>query len=101
NWNIYGANTWLSPIYNRMHEHLLMQDILHADESTLQVLSEPDRPATSKSYMWLYRTGRMVLQSSCMITKKLVQLNTQFASWKDSKGTCMWMGTLVIMGFPT
>src|SRR5699024_11914546 len=42
-----------------------------------------------------------VLQSSCMITKKLVQLNTQFASWKDSKGTCMWMGTLVIMGFPT
>jgi len=59
NWNIYGANTWLSPIYNRMHEHLLMQDILHADESTLQVLSEPDRPATSKSYMWLYRTGRM------------------------------------------
>src|SRR5699024_8795447 len=42
-----------------------------------------------------------VLQSSCMITKNLVQLNTQFASWKDSKGTCMWMGTLVIMGFPT
>src|SRR5699024_7135765 len=59
NKNINGANTWLSPIYNRMHEHPLMQDIFHADESTLQVLSEPDRPATSKSYMWLYRTGRM------------------------------------------
>src|SRR5690606_29068399 len=35
------------------------QDILHADETSLQVLSEPERPATSKSYMWLYRTGRM------------------------------------------
>jgi len=34
------------------------EDCLHADETTLQVLSEPNRPATSKSYMWLYRTGR-------------------------------------------
>ena len=39
---------------------LLEQDILHADETTLQVLSEPGRSATSKSYMWLYRTGRDV-----------------------------------------
>lgn len=59
NWILYGANTWLSPIYDQMREHLLKQDILHADETSLQVLSEPDRPATSKSYMWLYRTGRM------------------------------------------
>lgn len=41
-----------------MYKHLLQQDILHADETTLQVLSEPDRPAKSNSYMWLYRTGR-------------------------------------------
>ncbi len=38
--------------------HLLKQDILHADETTLQVLSEPGRSATSSSYLWLYRTGR-------------------------------------------
>lgn len=30
---------------------------MHADETPLQVLSEPGRPATSKSFMWLYRTG--------------------------------------------
>src|SRR5690625_5778708 len=41
-----------------MHTELLKLDIMHADETTLQVLSEPDRPATSKSYMWLYRSGR-------------------------------------------
>lgn len=58
NWIIYGANTWLSLIYDQMHKHLLIQNSLHADETTLQVLSEPDRPATSNSYMWLYRTGR-------------------------------------------
>jgi transposase len=55
---IYGANQWLRLIYHRMHQLLLKQDILHADETTLQVLREPNRPATSKSYLWLYRTGR-------------------------------------------
>jgi transposase len=59
NWILHGADTWLSPVYNQMREHLLKQDILHADETSLQVLSEPDRPATSKSFMWLYRTGRI------------------------------------------
>ena len=58
NWTIYGAQTWLSLIYDEMHKHLLQKDRLHADETTLQVLSEPDRPGTSTSYIWLYRTGR-------------------------------------------
>lgn len=58
NWNIYGADTWLSPLYDQMRAHLLKENCLHADETTLQVLSEPNRPAASKSYMWLYRTGR-------------------------------------------
>lgn len=60
NWMIYGATNWLSILYNRMHELLLLHDILHADETTLQVLAEPGRKADSKSYMWLYRTGRDV-----------------------------------------
>jgi transposase len=58
NWIVYGAKTWLKPIYNAMYAYLLQQDILHADETKVQVLSEPSRPAKSNSYMWLYRTGR-------------------------------------------
>lgn len=57
NWMIYGADRWLRPLYDRMHERLLQQDILHADETTLQVLHEPDRSPESKSYLWLFRTG--------------------------------------------
>jgi transposase len=57
-WMIIGADRWLSVLYNRMHILLLKLDILQADETTLQVLHEPDRPATSKSYLWLYRTGK-------------------------------------------
>jgi transposase len=58
NWMITCSERWLKLLYQRMHEYLLLRDILHADETTLQVLHEPDRPADSKSYMWLYRTGR-------------------------------------------
>jgi len=58
NWIIQAAERWLLPLYERMHEHLLKEDILHADETDLQVLREPGRSATSKSYLWLYRTGR-------------------------------------------
>jgi transposase len=59
NWILYGANTWLTPLYSRMKAILLTKEALHADETTLQVLHEPGRKATSKSYIWLYRTGRV------------------------------------------
>ncbi len=34
-------------------EHLQRQALLHLDETTLQVLDEPGKPAQSKSYLWL------------------------------------------------
>lgn len=58
NWMIYGADRWLSKLYDRMHHLLLKLDIVCADETTLQVLHEPGRAASSKSYLWLYRTGK-------------------------------------------
>ncbi|QQE78833.1 IS66 family transposase [Alicyclobacillus sp. SO9] len=58
NWVLYGANQWLAKIYERMHEELLKRTYLHADETTVQVLHEAGRAAESKSYMWLYRSGR-------------------------------------------
>lgn len=57
NWMISGANL-LKPITDRLHELLVLKDILHADETTLEVLCEPNRPAQTNSYMWLYKTSR-------------------------------------------
>ena len=37
--------------------------MLHADETTLQVLKEPGRFSTSKSYIWLYRTSGCAKQA--------------------------------------
>jgi len=57
NWVIRCAEDWLYPLYGRMRDILLTHENLHVDESSLQVLKEPGKPPTSKSYMWLYRTG--------------------------------------------
>jgi len=57
NWVIAGA-CLLDRVYVRLQELLLKEDILHADETVLQVLHEPGRPPTRRSFMWLYRTGR-------------------------------------------
>jgi transposase len=59
NWLITGSERWLTPLYDYMHTELLKRDIAHADETTLQVLKEPGRAAQTKSYLWLYRTGRI------------------------------------------
>jgi transposase len=57
NWMIRGADH-LKILYERMKAQLLKRDILHADETTLQVLHEEGRAAQTKSYLWLYRSGR-------------------------------------------
>lgn len=57
NWVVCGANL-LKPIYDKMKEHLISKQVLHADETTLEVLCEPGRDAIMKSYMWLYKTAK-------------------------------------------
>ena len=57
NWFITASKLWLEPLYERMKELLLKESILHADETTLQVLKTKDKPTATKSYMWLYRTS--------------------------------------------
>lgn len=57
NWIIRAAQDWLNPLYIRLREILTSYDVLHADETELEVLNEPDREASTKSYMWMYRTG--------------------------------------------
>lgn len=56
NWIIKGA-ALLDPIMKKLKQELLTRQVLHADETTLEVLCEPGRPAQANSYMWLYRTS--------------------------------------------
>jgi len=56
-WVIRCSHDWLIHIYTRMKVLLILREILHADESPLQVLHEPGRDPQNLSYMWLYRTS--------------------------------------------
>ena len=57
NWVLRVAEDWLKPVYEELHRRLLQRQVLHADETTLQVLKLEGRAARSKCYMWLYRTS--------------------------------------------
>lgn len=54
---VVKAGQLLKPLYQALHQQLLSEPILHADETQVQVLKEPDKAPQSQSYMWLYRTG--------------------------------------------
>jgi len=57
NWLLKASKDWLEPFYEEMKLKLLKHNVLHIDETTVQVLKEPGKAAQSKSYMWLYRTS--------------------------------------------
>ena len=57
NWILKSAEMYLAPVYEQLHRELLKREVLHADETPIQVLHEVDKAPQSKSYMWLYRTS--------------------------------------------
>ena len=59
NWTIRCAERYLSILYDCLHQKLYDSHVLQADETPVLV-NKDGRPAGSKSYMWVYRTGSMV-----------------------------------------
>lgn len=57
NWLLKCTEDYLTPVYNVLKAQLMQHTVLHADETTLQVLHEEGKKPQSKSYMWLYRTS--------------------------------------------
>ena len=57
NWTIRIAEEYLSLIYDKYKSELLKHHVIQADETPLLV-NKDGRPAGSKSYMWVYRTGK-------------------------------------------
>jgi transposase len=51
-----GCSDKLAALHEVLRQHLLSQDVIHADETSVQVLKETDRRPESKSFLWLYRS---------------------------------------------
>jgi len=47
----------LLPLLKLMHDRILTYDIAYADETTTQVIKEPNKGVQSKKYMWLFAGG--------------------------------------------
>lgn len=56
NWMIHLSQQLL-PLINLLRDCLLAGPLIHADETPLLVLKEPEKPAGGKSYMWVQANG--------------------------------------------
>ena len=58
NWMICLGKEYLGILYDYLHQKLYDYHVIQADETPVRV-NRDGRPAGSKSYMWVYRSGHM------------------------------------------
>lgn len=58
NWTIQCADRYLAVMYDWLHKQIYNCHVLHADETPV-IVTKDGRHAGAKSYMWVYRTGKM------------------------------------------
>jgi transposase len=56
-WAVKAAEQ-CQPVMELLHQQLLSGPLVNIDETTIQVLKEPGRSNTSKSYMWVFKGGQ-------------------------------------------
>lgn len=93
NWTIQCGERYLSLLYDRLHRELYKADVLQADETPVLV-SKDGRPAGSKSYMWVYRTGKMYQSNPIVLYEyqRTRNANHPREFLKDYRGTVVTDG---------
>ena len=93
NWTIQCADRYLAALYDHLHEKLYGYHVLQADETPVLV-NKAGRPAGSKSYMWVYRTGRMYTQCQIVLYEYQKTRNASHPRefLKDFSGVCVTDG---------
>ena len=93
NWTIQCADRYLAVLYDYLHEKLYGYHVLQADETPVLV-NKDGRPAGSKSYMWVYRTGRMYTECQIVLYEYQKTRNASHPRefLKDFSGVCVTDG---------
>ena len=93
NWTIQCADRYLAVLYDYLHEKLYSYHVLQADETPVLV-NKDGRPAGSKSYMWVYRTGRMYTERQIVLYEYQKTRNASHPRefLKDFNGVCVTDG---------
>ena len=93
NWTIQCADRYLAVLYDCLHEKMYDYHVLQADETPVLV-NRDGRPAGSKSYMWVYRTGRMYADRQIVLYEYQRTRNASHPRefLKDFSGICVTDG---------
>ena len=93
NWTIQCADRYLAVLYDYLHEKIYGYHVLQADETPVLV-NKDGRPAGSKSYMWVYRTGRMYADRQIVLYEYQRTRNASHPRefLKDFSGICVTDG---------
>ena len=59
NWVIKSTDNYLSLLYDKLHELIYENRVIHADESTVKVMRIDNPPIKNdrKTYVWVYRNS--------------------------------------------
>ena len=93
NWTIQCADRYLAVLYDYLHEKMYHYHVLQADETPVLV-NKDGRSAGSKSFMWVYRTGRMYTDHQIVLYEYQKTRNASHPRefLKDFKGICVTDG---------
>lgn len=84
---------WLAKVHERMKVELLSHVRIHADETTVQVLKEPNREAKKKSRMWLFCSAR------CDVPVYVFEYHETRRKGVAQEFLAGWSGTLTTDGY--
>ena len=92
-WSVKVSERYLSLLYDRIRDYLIQAPILQADETPVLV-NKDGRDAGSKSYMWVYRTGRFDTKHPIILYEyqKTRKADHPREFLKDFSGVCVTDG---------
>lgn len=93
NWMIRLGEEYLSVLYDYLHRKLYDYHVIQADETPVLV-NHDGRPAGSKSYMWVYRSGAMYPENQIVLYEYQRTRNVSHPRefLKDYSGICVTDG---------
>lgn len=93
NWMINLADRYLGVLYDYMHDKLFDYHVIQADETPVCVTKD-GRPAGSKSYMWVYRSGKSYTDKPIVLYdyQKTRKADHPREFLKNFKGVCVTDG---------
>ena len=93
NWTIQCADRYLAVLYDYLHEKMYSYHVLQADETPVLV-NKDGRPAGTKSFMWVYRTGRVYTGHQIVLYEYQKTRNASHPRefLKDFNGICVTDG---------